>query len=139
MQSSLTKITNTSFETLQEMTSEDNSKLLEQLYRIELERSRMKEDNIEKAYKTLLHYRCNPEIEDVCRTIDVNYYTKSHSYVAERAMKVNLTFHTPDHLNYFIDALVKAQTEEEEARIRRNNLAIQRAYEEYQLLLKLSK
>jgi hypothetical protein len=54
-------------------------------------------------------------------------------------IKVNVTFHSPSGFKQFVEDTTYFEDMAEEAYLRRHNPALQRAWEEYQIILKLTR
>lgn len=75
------------------------------------------------------------------QTHDIYGYSPGSMVVFAGKLEINLSaqFYYSSYLSRFIRDLHRVQTLEDEEKIRASNPAVQQAWEEYQLLLKLSK
>jgi len=61
-----------------------------------------------------------------------------YSYVGKQSVEMDLIFHTTESLNRFMKDMITLRGLKDEERCRNASPTVKRAYEEYQLLLKLS-
>lgn len=98
-------------------------------------RSGMLERLLEKYNSTV-----EVELEENSLKIDGYTYNSSHIMVGGATRVHVLTrFYSKDSFLAFVNDLSEAEKMREEEQIRKNNPTLQQAWEEYQLLLKLSK
>ncbi len=80
----------------------------------------------------------NIKVEQDMHNVTVNYM--NHAFPGRtRSIKMDLNFYSKESLLQFTEDLNRLEELKEDTRIIRNNPTVKRAYEEYQLLLKLSK
>ena len=89
----------------------------------------------ESIFTSLKKYGYCSRIETKCDPIDVSTATSSFAILGKSWIEMDLKFQDHYHLEKFVDDLSSI---DEEEYIRSRNPTVQRAYEEYQLLLKLS-
>jgi len=62
-----------------------------------------------------------------------------YSMIRESTIKMNVVFHSSNGFNQFVTDIVRLEEISDEEYLRRHNPALQRAWEEYQIILKLTR
>jgi len=101
----------------------------------------MEEIDYNKFYYILERYGARPNIQIKIDTHDLFGYTSTAiAHVAGRqTITMDTTFFDRRMFDQFVKDVSYLQELIEDERVRNNNPTVQQAYEEYQLLLKLSK
>jgi len=94
--------------------------------------------SLEEINKALSHYCHIANINHTYGREEVVYGLGAYNYVAPRnhGTTVELVFNSNERLNEFFDVITKQHQDEQ---LREKSPTLQKAWEEYQILLKLSK
>jgi hypothetical protein len=99
----------------------------------------MEDINYNRFYEIFYRYGSYPRVEVVTETHDITTMGTAIQQIAgHTTIKLNIEFHGRG-FDHFIEDLIRLEEIKDEGYLRRHNPTLQRAYEEYQLLLKLSK
>ena len=97
----------------------------------------MEEIDYEKLYRAFNRYGARPQVNTRPHDYDINGTT--YRYLGRNPVELNIEFVGVEYFNKFILDMIRFEETKDEEYLRHRNPTLLKAYEEYQILLKLTK